>query len=297
MASRDELNARRELAKKLHRAATAKVSRHRKKGVELAGTKRDPRHSDPKHVNRLTAKQLDAHISRLESFVSRETQYVHGAGKKSILSGQLYKRFESLKKQVNEKRASSYEAPVKGPKDNPYTGTKLNDIALPSFGQNDKGGYATVDERIGQKPKHPVTGNPSSRAPHLPIITTNAGIPNEKQLKKLIKNLEHELSSDHGEKIIARDQKSMRKFLRDMTKVDKKNEQLKTLRKDFWDLTPGQFAFLWNYTDFSNAASMDYEIAKDFLHDKKGFSEKSESFNTQIRYMQQIVGDVKNLPF
>jgi len=276
MASREELNARRELAKKLHRAATAKVSRHMKKGVKLEGTNKDPRHADIKHVNKLTAKQLDAHISRLQTFTSRKTQYLPGAGKNAILSGDLYRQFESVKKQVNAKRAAVYES--------------VKDIQIPTYNN------MTVSQLQGQVPDHPTIQSPSSHAPHLPVKTTNKGIKNDKQLKKSIKALQSELAEGHSEKIIARDQKVMRKFFKDINKVNK-GEPVKNLRKDFWSLTPEQFAFLWKYTRFADAASQDYETAKAHMHDPKGLGEASETFDTQIRHMQNLVNDVKRMRF
>lgn len=275
MASREEIERLRQLARKRHRAATAKVSRLKKNDVPISGTKLDPR-KNAADISKMRARDLESYIKKLNNFNSRETSWVHGAGKKTLLTGALYNRFEKLKKQVNEKRAKPYET--------------VKDIRLPSLGDT------TVEGFMGQKPTHPVTQNPSSRAPHLPITTTNKGIPNDKQLKKLIKDLEVKLSADYGDKVISRDQKVMKSFFKDMGKVSK-DKELKDLRKDFWSLTPAQFAFLWNYTNFAEAASMDYEIAKDHMQDQKSLAEKGESFQTQIRHMQSLVNDVKRIQF
>jgi hypothetical protein len=276
MASREEIERLRQLARQRHRAATAKVSRLKKKNdVELTGTKYDPRRNAA-DISKMRTRDLQAYVKKLNEFTSRDVSYVHGAGKKTLLSGKLWNEYKRLERKLNEKNAKPYET--------------VKDIRLPSLGDT------TVEGFMGQKPIHPTTQNPSSRAPHIPINKSTKGIPNDKQLKKLIKDTQAKLAADYGDKVIARDQKVMSKFFKDMGKVSK-DKALKDLRKDFWTLSPAQFAFLWNYTNFSETASMDYEIAKDHLNDKKVLAEKGESFQTQIRHMQNLVNDVKRIQF
>jgi len=289
MASREEIEQLRDLARKRHRAVTQKVSRlKRNNGVEISGTKKDPR-KDPASFKKMNSIQLKAHINRLDTFVSRETSWVRGAGKTALLTGNLYHQYEALRKTVNRKRETPWEG--------------VKDIFIPSLG-------VTVGEFQGEKPSHPVTGNPASRAPHLPILTTNKGIPNDKQLKKLIGDLKKQLGEDYGSKVINRDRKIFAKFLKDISKVAS-NEDLDAIKHAFYGykgnkkkgidpverMSPAQFAFLWNYTNFADAASFDYEIAKSKVQDPTAMAEWDESFNTQIRHMKSLINDVRGIKF
>lgn len=74
MASLHEL---RELAKRRHDAASAKVRRLKSQGVEVADTRYDPR-VDRSRINRYTKKQLEAYVNRIDSFTDRSTQFVPG---------------------------------------------------------------------------------------------------------------------------------------------------------------------------------------------------------------------------
>ena len=268
MASRDELNAKRELARKRHRAATRKISRLRAKGVDVSGSSLDPR-QDLGKIKKLNSKQLDAHIARLDKFVSRETSFVSGANK-TPLTGSLWQQHQRLVAAVNKKNAKPYG--------------NVKDIFLPSLGM-------TVDQFQGTKPTHPVSGNPASRAPHLPIQRSSKGIPNDKQLKKLIKDLQAKLQPDYGDKIIRRERKTLGAFLKTIDKVS----AVKDISKDFRGLSDAQFAFMWNYTNFAAISSFDYEIAKSKLHDPKSLAQFDAAFDTQIREMRKIIKDVKHL--
>lgn len=275
MASREEIQRLRELARKRHQAATRKVSRLKKNDVHVSGTPLDPRRNAA-DIAKMRSRDLQSYINKLDQFTSRETNWVHGAGKQSLLSSSLYREYKKLESAVNKRNMADYE--------------KIKGTFIPTLN-------TTVQSFHGELPDHPLMANPASRSPHIPLIRTNKSFPNDKKLKKLIQDMRKRLEPEFGDKVIAREQKSMRKFFKDMRKVDPINETLKDLRKDFWSLTPAQFAFLWNHTNFAEAASMDYEIAKDHLHDKKSLAEKSESFNTQIRHMKNLVGDVKRMQF
>ena len=93
MASREELQALRDLARKRHRAVTQKVSRIKaKEDVVLSGTKLDPR-KDPTSFKRMNSIQLKAHIARMDTFVSRDVSYVKGAAKTAPLTGTLWQTY------------------------------------------------------------------------------------------------------------------------------------------------------------------------------------------------------------
>lgn len=272
MASREEIQALRDLARQRHRAATRKVSRLKAKGVNVEAAKLDPR-KDPASFKRLNAKQLEAHIARLNKFVSRETQFVTSAHKTQPLTGGLWHEYKALERAVNQRNAKPYEG--------------VKNIFLPSLGM-------TVDEFQGTKPTHPVTGNPASRAPHLPINKTNKGVPNDKQLKKLIKDMKARLQPEYGDKVIRREHRTLSTFLNTIGKVNQ-SDDFKFIQRNFKTLTTAQFAFMWNYTNFANISGFDYEIAKSKLSDPTSMAQFDAAFDTQIREMKKIIKDVKTL--
>ena len=273
MASREEIESLRALARKRHRAVTQKVSRLKASAdVVISGTRLDPR-KNPASFKKMNSIQLKAHIARLDTFVSRETSYVRGAGKTVPLNGNLWQTYKRLESAVNKQKESTFEG--------------LKDLFIPSLG-------VKASEFVAQTPAHPVTGNPSARAPHVQIDRKAVGIPNDKQLKKLIADMKKKLAPEYTDKMIVRDKKILRKFFKDISKVSD-SPDLKDIKRDFKDLTPGQFSFLWNYTNFSDAASFDYEIAKNKLNDAKSMSQWDNQFNTQIRHMKTLIGDVKKM--
>lgn len=268
---------------KRHRAASQKVSRlNRKKGVDVAGTRHDPRTVSPERFKKMNSIQLSAHIARLDKFVSRETQFAPGA-RGQILAGNLWQRNKQLQANINKQRERKFES--------------VKDIHIPSFGTiviNGKSVPATVENMQAMKPVHPVTGNPSSRAPHVPVNISSKGIPNDRQLRKANKDLEAKLSDDYDSKMIQRDRKITSKFLSTIGKVNRSKE-LKEIRSIYKTLSAKQFEFMWNYTKFSDISSFDYEIAKSKLHDPKSLSQFDAAFDTQIREMNRIIKEVKNL--
>jgi len=281
MASREELESLRQLARKRHRAATQKASRLRSKGVEVAGTKDDPR-KEPASFKRMNAKQLEAHIGRLDSFVSRDTQFVAGP-RGARLDGALVQRNLQLQRAINRNREQGFGA--------------VKDLHIPSFGTavvEGKTVPVTAEMVAGQKPIHPTTGNPSTRAPHIPINIGPKSFPNNAQLRKSNKELEAKLTAESVNKNLVRDKKIASKFLRTISKINKSAE-LKEVREMYKTLTPGQFNFLWNYTDYADISSFDYEIAKGKLHDPKALSQYNDAFNTQIQQMNIRMKEVKNL--
>lgn len=282
MASREELEALRELAVKRHRAASQKVSRlKRKKGVDVAGKREDPRTVDPERFKRMNSIQLGAHIARLDKFVSRETQFAAGP-RGALLTGQLLAQNQRLQAAINRQRDKNFDA--------------VKDIHIPSFGTktvNGKSVPITAEMQAAMKPVHPVTGNPSSRAPHIHINIGPKSFANDKQLRKSNKELEARLISE-AQMIEKRDRKIMSTFMKTIAKINRSPE-LKEVRSIYKDLTPGQFEFMWNYTKFSDISSFDYEIAKSKLHDPKSLSQFDAAFDTQIREMNKIIKEVKNL--
>jgi hypothetical protein len=264
MASREEIQRLRELARKRHRAATQKVSRLRAKGVEIKGTHLDPRRSAG-DIQKMRSRDLHAYINRLDKFSSRETSFVGGA-RNAPLHGDLWKTYQTLQNAVNQQKARPYET--------------IKDKFIRSLGM-------TVNEFQGTKPSHPITGNPASRAPHLPVNRSAKGVPNEKQLKKLIRNMEKQLNANYPDRVLNRDRRTADKMLAVIND--------KGIRREVKKLSQQEFNLLWNYTDFANIASFDYQIAQTRMQDPKAVAAYDAAFDTQIREMKKRIHDVKAL--
>lgn len=230
----------------------------------MSGTKLDPR-KDPTSFKRMNSIQLKAHIARMDTFVSRDVSYVKGA-KTAPLTGNLWQTYKALETAVNRKNAKPFES--------------IQDQFLSSLGM-------TAAQYQATKPTHPVTGNPSSRAPHIPIDRSSKGIPNDKQVKKLIRDMKARLDDGYTAKVLARDRRIARKMLKDIGAKD--------IIKDQRSLTPGQFSFMWNYTHFANAASFDYETVKARMMDPTALAAHNAQFDTQLREMRKIIADVKKM--
>lgn len=268
MASRDDINAKRSQARQRHRAATQKVSRLNAKGISVSGSKYDPRVS-PEKLKRYNSKQLDSYIAKVEAFVSRETQFVTGA-KGAILPrhGQFgWNRVEQMQRALNNEKAKRMKS--------------ISGIRIESSGM-------TVGERVEMStPKHPVTSPPSSYAPHVPFTRTAAGVPSEKQLKKLVKDLE----GKQGQAYFDRKYESQHKAARKMV-AGIRNRKLST---EFKDLNPTEFNLLWNYTNFSEVTSLDYVIRKKMFHDKKELAWYDIALDTQLKEAKERIQEIKSL--
>jgi len=268
MVSRDDLNAKRSLARQRHRAASQKISRYNAKDISISGSKHDPRVS-PEKLKRYNAKQLDSYIAKVDAFVSRETQFVKGA-KGAVLPahGQYgWKRVAQMQDALNKEKARRLG--------------EISGIRIESSGM-------TVGERVEMStPKHPVTSPPSSYAPHVPFTRTPGGIPNEKKLKKLVKELEGKQGQDYFDKKYESQYKAARKMVAGI-----RNRKLST---EFKDLNPTEFNLLWNYTNFSEVTSLDYVIRKKMFHDKKELAWYDVALDTQLREAKERIGEIKAL--
>jgi len=267
MASRDEINAKRLQASKRHRAASQKVSRLKSKDVLISGTKYDPRVA-PEKIKRYTSKQLDAYIAKVDSFVSRETQFVAGAkGKPLPATGGRYTwgNYARMQKQLNKDKA-------KGLAD-------ISDIYIPSQGM-------TVGERVEMStPKHPVMSPPASYAPHIPYSKSSRGIPNEKQLKELVRDMERKQGGAYFEKKHKSQLTAAKKMIKGISN--------KELAKEFKSLTPWEFNLLWNYTNFAEVTATDYVIRQSMMHDKKELAWYDHALNTQLSQAKERIKEIK----
>src|SRR4051812_16186860 len=93
-----ELDDLRREARRRHKAATDKISRLRKKGVDLGGSKEDQRR-DLGLVKRYNTRQLRDYIGSLNNFTSRDNQYHSSAN--GIIKADRFKVYKDLEGKYN----------------------------------------------------------------------------------------------------------------------------------------------------------------------------------------------------
>ena len=261
MASRRDLQEQREQVRKLHRAATAKLSRLRAKGVDLGGSKDDPRR-DLGKVKRYTGKQLSAYLSELQSFTSRKTSFVPGI-KGKPLSGSLWNEYLSVQKAYNAMTDKGFR--------------EVKDIFLPSHG-------TTIEGLQASKPLHPISGNPATRAPNIPVDRSPKGIPDDRAIRRLIKDLRNKMSPSYQADLVKRNKNTAMKMLVGIGDL--------AIIEDIGSMSKKKFATLWNYTKFAEVASFDYAIAKSQYHDNKTLAWHDSAFDTQLREMRKMIKEI-----
>ncbi len=263
MATNREMQELRELVRKRHKAATRKVSRLKSKGVELGGSKADPRR-DLGNVKRYTAKQLTTYLADLNKFNARQTSFAPGV-KNTPLTGSLWNSYVSLEKKYNAMTARQFD--------------KIKDIFLPSHG-------TTIAGLQASKPLHPISGNPAARAPNIPVNRSSKGIPSDKQIRKLIKDLQHKMTAQYQADTIKRDRRTVMKMLIGIGDLG--------ILEDVGAMSNKKFATLWNYTKFADIASFDYAIAKSQYHDNKTLAWHDAAFDTQLKEMRKMIKEIND---
>lgn len=265
MASREQLNALRQQAVKRHKAATRKVSRLKASGVSISGTGHDPR-VDLAKVKTMNTREATRYLQRLDAFVSRETQFVAGARGK-VLSGNLWKRKEQLENQLNKEKAQHL--------------AQIADINIPGAGM-------TVAERVAAMiPKHPTMGMPAAYQPHLPVKSGQQSFTSDKALKEAIKDLEGKVGGKYFDKTFKSQYTAAKKMVKDIANKD--------LSKKFKTLTPEEFSFIWNYTNFAEVTALDYTTRKSMLHDRRERAWYDQTIDTNMSQAMDRIDDVKTL--
>lgn len=103
MAKNSRLEGLRAEALKAQRAVGNKISRLKsKKGVKVAGTHFDPR-VDKEKISRMTSRQAEAHIRKLNKFTDRKTQFEPGVYGRPLRA----ETFAKFKKEEEKRNASA----------------------------------------------------------------------------------------------------------------------------------------------------------------------------------------------
>lgn len=245
------------------RAAGKKVSRLKSQGVDAKQQGIDPRKPLPL-VRRYTAKQLQAHLDRLNTFTSRKTQFMadtHGR----LLPPEDVARYKTAERKINAARKKAVDL--------------IGDIKAPGAG----------GLTIAERQKAIGSDRPSARTPVNPFAfekRTPNSFTSAEALRKITADLEKKLQGDFLGKNLASDRQAaydMLDILRD-TKMKTKIEKM----DDF------HFNILWNFTKFPRHVSSPYNIAKQLLESKrepwheKVFEENLASAGSLVDAVQKI---------
>lgn len=170
-----ELEELRATARARRNAATRKVARNRRAGVDIAGTEFDPRVSNDR-IARLNTKQLNALIGRLDSFMSRKSQFVNLA--QGIAPRSEFNEYKKWERKYN-KKAVELQKMAEG-KETPFGEQNIqeNDLIHHSykFLQNTPDFYRPVDRKsnyfFSRKGLQTLTANMKKRASKVYIHKT-----------------------------------------------------------------------------------------------------------------------------
>lgn len=222
---RDEVQRRRS-------AATAKIRRQRSKGVNLEGTKIDPRREVGVEKN-YTKRQLESYLRELNSFTSRSTRIVPIAGGKFV-TGDQWRRYKEAERRYNRRVNRAYG--------------KVANLKIPNTGM-------TVAERdmtmgVNDRRVKAMRGTASRRL-YEPSRLRPSQVASPEALEKLIRDMRKKTSSKWHETAL----KNQRKEMLAMAKTIGN----KKLIKEAKSLTNEQFDTLWNYTPFASDLSRGYE--------------------------------------
>lgn len=260
------LAEKRELARALHRNAGKKISRGRSKGVELGGTRFDPR-KDIKRVGTLRSRDLDAYIRKLVAFNSRKTQFV-GDREHRPIPKKVWVEYKQLEKKRNLVVAER---------------NKLADnIFIPESGMTAKMRHELMDPTKSQ------SGNPSVNVDYRMLDRKPSQIRNEKSIKILSKTLKKSLSPSNTIKKIKEGRETLHKMAQIMGAEKLQVEVDKLSNKQFW--------FLWNHTKFANDLTTPYEVYKQTTR-KESATENEITGNQlnkalrQVKWAQKLVLD------
>lgn len=216
-------------ALKRHKAANAKVTRLRRKSVEVAGTQHDPRR-DAAKIAKYNTPQLLGYIEKLNQFTHRSTQFVALSEGQPLPAHEwrAYKRAERL---YNAKVERHYE--------------KVKDVHIPQRN-------LTVEQY--DQTMRPEKVQASGRAAHRPL--------------EKIEREPHRIASPDAVRILKADidRKRKREYL--PSEIAKQREQLNTMldtigsgkyKEAAAKLTDYQFDVLFNHLQMADDISIRYE--------------------------------------
>jgi len=236
------------------------------KGVQIAGTKFDPR-KEAKVIDRLTGVQLEAQLARLNTFMDRKTQFVAGAHGVPMTKKQ-WERAASVQRRANTVKERMRD--------------KFANVFVDETGMT----IAERQEKINNKRK--LAGNPSVQQPWNPTTYQAKNITSEKALKRIEEQLMKQTSMQYEQQQYKDAKKQYYQIMRPV----KNNKLIKLVRT----LSPDQFTAMWFGTPFADAFSMAYEMAMALMRDdEKAFH--SDQMHASIEEAIRLAKWAKGLNF
>ena len=264
MSALDE--SRREV-ERLRRAVTRKISRLRKKGAELTGTKYDMRRAPQIH-KRYTERQLNAYANQMRAFLQRNNQYV-GLAKGEPVPAKVMKQYRAVEQQRINKINQDFE--------------KYKNLSMPI-------GDETIGQRMEKmRPDHRHLMNRSVNSPYKVGPRKASGIKGERGLQKLIKLMNERNKDDFKAKQI----KAGRKQLNEMLEYFPGGAEFV---KKANSLTDEQFHTAWNFTDLADSASIGYESMMQYLN-KEQRAHHDGTLRNETRSIQRTLNWASKLRF
>lgn len=270
MASKSEIEELRTVARSRHKAVTAKINRIRKSAeVEVGGSKYDPRR-DVAKIGRYNTRQLQDYISQLNGFTDRKTQFVPDAHKKPIPRAGVtgWSEYKREERKYNAKVNAAFD--------------KVKHLFNPRSGM-------TLEARMNKMmASRKQAGNRSVNSAYDPPSRNSRTANGEKGLLKMIQEMKTRNERGWMAKNLQRDRDSFRKMLVKM------NVENGALWKLLDELTPKQFAVVWQYTTLPDALTLNYENYKLLLNDHDA-AFNPDQFNDNIEEVGKLLEYGKTL--
>lgn len=234
------------------RAAGKKISRIKSNtGAVIAGTEFDPRTSRA-NINRLNARQLQARLNRIESFIARPNQYVADAENRPVPRAiyQRYQRAEAVSNRMKQQRMD-----------------QVGNIQLPQGDYTIRERHAAFHAGMGPAQRRQMP----NQVDVFPFNRPAGAFASADAMVKVAKYLEQS-TTPAAQK---RRMRAMRDQAESMVKVMNSKRVMSTLQ----NLSNEQFDVLWTHTNFARLMSFAYE----FMMDRAGSDAwVREIFETQV---------------
>lgn len=254
-----DINELRREVRKRHAAATAKVSRLRNdKGVEVGGTKYDPRR-DPANIKRYTRQQLNSYLNQLNGFTARTNGFVAGSEGAPIPIA-TWRKYKSQETRYNAKGRRRFQG--------------VADIKL--HGQD----MTLAQRQDMMRPNIIRAGGEASNRPFAPVERKPSQIRDVEALNKLIRSFNKKNSRGYLSGYI-RKQRQQAKQLVDGIGVSGLNDLLKNLTDD-------QFDTLFNETSFASDAGSRYGLMQLAKQGKKSGAHDAVMETAENDLLEQI---------
>lgn len=223
-----------------HRAATNKISRLRKQGIEVGGSEYDIRRESAR-VKRYNRAQLNAYLNDLQNFTSRRTQFV-GLSEGQPATTQDWAKYKALEQKYRAIGDSHLNA--------------IGDTFIPTSGRT----IAEREEEI--RPNRLRSIDNSVNRPYVPIDRKPENINGPKALRELTKQMQQRVSKKY---LPAKIRQTKANFA-DMLNLIGADELMAKIDK----LTLHQADVLFNYTNAANAIATMYSNTKKAYDGSKG---------------------------